>query len=775
MRRTFVAGLVCAVFASNSTLLKADWTHWRGPGANGVALDTGLPDTFKISEPGKDNLIWKAPHGCRSTPIVHDGRVFFNSHTGVERVDEQESIVCLDLQTGKTLWQYKFNVFMTDIVSNRVGWTTITVDPATGNVYCHGTQGYLLCLDRDGKLLWNRSLTEEFGRVSGYGGRLSSPIIDGDMVILGINCAVWGKYGRGGCRFAAFNKKTGEQYWWGSTGYRVLDSFQSVPLVAEINNQRLLIGGGGDGGLHAFKVGTGEKVWSYMFCLGSVNTSPVIDGNLVYIAHGDVSPEGGNIQGRVSCVDASEIVDGKPKLVWQKDGLKIKFASPILDKGRLILNDEDGRLYCLDAKTGDEIWKFKYGGGGNIRCSPVLADGKIYVGDSRGRFYIIKDDVKKPKTIASVNFVSRDVKTGDPVYAELDGSVSISDGCVFVGTGTELYCIGNSAPKKSATDVSNDKASSGPEKGEPASLLVYPSELTLAPGASTKLTARLFDKDGNFLRETAAEWELGAMEGYEPVPGLPPAPKINPPALKGTITKEGNLTVASDVQGQFGLAVAKAAGLTGSARIRQTPKLPYMQDFEKVPDNAIPGGWSNSQAKFAVRTVDNQKVLVKTATNPSPLVARASAFIGPPSWTNYTIQADMMSGKVRGLQADMGVVANRYFFFLSGETKQLRLVSWESLPRIDRSVPMDWDANTWFTLKLTVEQKDGKAVVKGKLWKRGEPEPKDWTLEVEDPKPNTEGSPAVYANVPAGSIESATVPGSEVFFDNLKVVPNGGQ
>jgi hypothetical protein len=262
------------------------------------------------------------------------------------------------------------------------------------------------------------------------------------------------------------------------------------------------------------------------------------------------------------------------------------------------------------------------------------------------------------------------------------------------------------------------------------------------------------------------------MEPYEPVPGLPPPPKIDPPALKGTITKDGKLTVSSEVQGQFGVAVAKAAGLTGAARIRQTPKIPYSQDFEKVPDNEIPGGWSNSQAKFAVRTVDNQKVLVKTATNPSPLVARATAFIGQPSWTNYTIQADMMSAKVRDLQADMGVVANRYYFFLSGETKQLRLVTWESLPRIDRSIPMDWEANTWFTLKLTVQLKDGKAFVKGKLWKRGEPEPDAWTLEVEDPLPNTEGAPAFYANIPAGSIESATVPGSEVFFDNLTVLPN---
>jgi outer membrane protein assembly factor BamB len=746
----------------------ADWTHWRGPAGNGVSQETSLPDDFKLGEPGKNNLLWVAPHGCRSTPLVHNGRVFFNSHTGSQPVNEQESVVCVDLETGKTLWQYKFNIFMTDIVSNRVGWTNLVIDPATGNVYCHGTQGYLICLNRDGKVLWQRSTTEEYGRVSGYGGRLSSPIIDGDLVILGINCAVWGKYGRGGCRFAAFNKNTGEHVWWGSTGFRVLDSFQSVPLVAEINQQRLLIGGGGDGGIHAFKIGTGEKVWSHLFCQGSVNTSPVIDGSMIYIAHGDVSPEEGNIQGRVLCLDASQVTDGKPKVVWQKDGLKIKFASPILDKGRLILNDEDGRLYCLDAKTGDEIWKFKYGGGNNIRCSPILADGKIYVGDSRGRFYIIKDDPKKPKALKSVNFVSKDPK-GEPYPAEMDGNASISNGRLFFGTGTELYCIGTG---KSTPSPVTSTASSKPTLGKPSFLQVVPGEITVAPGETVSFRARLFDQNGNFIKETPAKWELGAMETYETVPGLPPAPAITPPPLKGTVTADGKLTVAAEVQGQFGLVVATAEGVSGTGRVRQTPKLPYSQDFEKVPPNAIPGGWSNSQAKFAVREFEGQKILVKTATNPSPLVARASAFIGPPSWTDYTIQADMLSTKVKGLQADMGVVANRYYFFLSGETKQLRLVSWESLPRIDKSLQMDWKENAWYTLKLTVAQKGDKSLVKAKIWERGKDEPAVWTLEVEDPTPNREGAAALYANVPAGSIGGPTDPGSEVYFDNLKVTPN---
>jgi outer membrane protein assembly factor BamB len=775
VRIAFCAWSVVATLMLTNWSLAKDWTSWRGPNHNGISNETGLPDKFKATEPGKDNLVWSAPHGCRSTPLIHNGRVYFNSLTGDRREIEQESVVCLDANTGKTLWQYKFNVFFTDIVSNRIGWTNMSIDPSTGNVYCHGTQGSLLCLSPDGKLLWERSLSEEFGRVSGYGGRLSGVTLDGDLVIVPVNCASWGKYGRGGCRLIAFHKATGELVWYGSTGFRVLDSFQSTPVVGEVNGQRLVFCGGGDGGLHAFKVNTGEKVWSHIFCLGAVNTAPVVDGNLVYIAHGDVSPEGGNIQGRVLCVDASLVTEGKPKVVWQKEGLKIKFASPILDKGRLIVNDEDGKLYCLDAKTGEQIWALGVGGGGNVRCSPVLADGKIYVGDSRGRFYVVKDDPAKPKKLSQVTLFSVDPSSGERIDGEIDGSASISDGRVFIGNGTTVYCFGSAAAKPAPPAPVVAAKATSTEK--PAYLQVFPGEVTLAPGASAAFKAKLFDAKGNFIKETPATWELAAQDSPEKTEGLPPPPVVNAPPLKGTLTADGKLTVPAEVQGQFGRVVAKAEGLEGSAGVRQVPKLPYMQDFEKVPDNAVPGGWVNSVVKFQTRTVDGQKVLVKTATNPNPLAARANAFISGPDWKEYTIQCDMVAKRVKDQIGDMGVVANRYSLYLQGDLQQFRLVSWGGLLRIDQTISYPWTDNVWYTLKLTVTQQGNDALVRGKIWERDKPEPAQWTLEVVDKAPNHNGAAGIYSRVPPGSIEVGATPaetktGAEMFFDNLKITPN---
>ena len=64
------------------------------------------------------------------------------------------------------------------------------------------------CFDKDlKKILWSHSLTEEYGRVSGYGGRLASPIVDGDLVIVSMLNGSWGEMAIGGNRFVAFDKK----------------------------------------------------------------------------------------------------------------------------------------------------------------------------------------------------------------------------------------------------------------------------------------------------------------------------------------------------------------------------------------------------------------------------------------------------------------------------------------------------------------------------------------------------------------------------------------
>jgi outer membrane protein assembly factor BamB len=755
-------GPKAAAAAADADARPGNWSHWRGPEQNGFSREKGLPDSFSTDPAAPKNLVWRAPVGGRTTPIVQKGRLYLITRTGNGKDTEQERVVCFDADNGKQLWEHKFNVYLTDIVSDRLGWTTMTGDPETDTVFAHGTQGDLYCFDRSGKIVWHHQLTEEYGRISGYGGRVTSPIVDGDLLIIGMLNASWGYLGAGRNRFVAFDKRTGNVVWWASTGNQPLDTYYSIPVVAVIGGERLLISGGGDGGVHAFKVRTGEKVWSYIFGSGMVNCSPVVDGTFVYIGQAESNLDN-NLQGKVICLDGSKVKNGKPELVWQEDGLKAKFASPIIHGGRLYICNDFGRLWCLDAKTGKRLWFFQYGK--NTKGSPVLADGKIYIGEVDSAFHILEPGEARCKRLHKEEFPAHE---GAPV--EINGSPAVVNGRVYFMTSAELYCIGLK-DHSAKPDPSPIQPREG-EKGKPAWLQVIPADVTLHPGESVEFKARTFDAGGQLIGEEKAIWSLGARQWPE---GIPPpeggAPKL--PPLAGELSvQEGistKLTVAKAPPSQFGKVIAKAGSLEGSARVRVAPTLPYAPDFTKVPDNGIPGGWVNCQGKFAMVTLpDKTKALKKLAVNPSPLVARAHTFIGTPDLTGYTIEADVMATQVNKELPDVGISANRYIFMLAGKG-DLRLVSWDALPRIDHTIEYKWKPDTWYHLKVTTAKQGGKFVARGKVWLVGDKEPEKWSLEVTDPVPNENGSPTLYAYIP--NINAPAL-GSEAFFKNVKITPN---
>ena len=210
-----------------------------------------------------------------SSPIVMNGKVYTISRSGEvaaggESGDTvkpgpmtQESYVCVDAATGKKLWQHTENMTQTDVPFHRIGWSNPVGDPATGRVYFFGCNCGFLCLDgADGHVIWQRQMTEEFGMISTFGGRTPSPAIDEDQVIIAGVSFGWGENARGQHRIFALNKATGELNWSAPTGGIPTDAPQNTPVISVINGERLVIFGGGDGGVHAFQTRTGKKVWS---------------------------------------------------------------------------------------------------------------------------------------------------------------------------------------------------------------------------------------------------------------------------------------------------------------------------------------------------------------------------------------------------------------------------------------------------------------------------------------------------------------------------------
>lgn len=760
--RRMAAALVaaCVVTAGSSG---GDWTHWRGPTQNGVSYDKNLPEKFSL-DPGdpNSNLIWSAPYGCRSTPVVMNGRVYiFDS--GGSGIDECERMVCLDAQSGSLIKEDKFNIFHTDIVSNRLGWTSPVGDPETGYVYMHGTQGFLRCYDKDLNIVWDHNLTEEYGRVSGYGGRIVSPTLDSGLVIVGMINGSWGDYARSANRFVAFDKKNGKVVWWSVMPEGKPATYYSNPIVAVIDGQRLLISGGADGGMHAIQVRTGKLVWSYPFGMKAINCSPVVDGNLVYCSHGEENDDT-NQQGRLICVDASQVENGKPKLVWEVVGTKFGYTSPLIHDGVLYICSDTARIYRFDGKTGQTIGRpFPYGR--LARGSPVWADGKVYVFDVNGEFHILKPNESGFKEIFSKRF-----KPANGMgFVETNGTPAVADGKLYFGTLEAFYCIGTKDAKAGTPPpAATEPATPGPV----SQVAIYPADAVLKPGESVDLEARAFDAKGAKVDIVpAGKWQIT----------LPPKQPNGrqPPPLSGEIAQidehHVKLAVAKNMPGQQGYVDFISGSMQGRVRVRVAPQMPYMMDFDKVPISATPGGWVNIMGKFDVIKKDDQIVLRKNAASSVPSIARANAFIGLPDWKDYTIQADVNGQEVRGGLSDVGLLNCRYQLLLDGKQdpedhkRRLHITCWEAKPRINHAVVFDWQPNVWYTMKLRVEVENDKAFVRGKVWERGKPEPEQWTIEFTDPMPNREGAPALYSYV-SNVIDKE--PGSEAYFDNVLVTPN---
>src|SRR5262245_33226326 len=95
-----LAVVAAGVLVVAAAVPAADWVHWRRPSQNGVSPTKGLPDQFEVGTPGQHNLIWKAPIGGRSSPLVLGDRLYLITYAG-EGVTEGERVVCLDANTGK--------------------------------------------------------------------------------------------------------------------------------------------------------------------------------------------------------------------------------------------------------------------------------------------------------------------------------------------------------------------------------------------------------------------------------------------------------------------------------------------------------------------------------------------------------------------------------------------------------------------------------------------------------------------------------------------------
>ena len=722
--RLLVTSCVTAALLFPATL-GADWPEWRGPARDGRSPEKNLPSSWS---PSGDNLAWRVPIGGRSGPVVFGDRVYL--HTAVGSGDEaRERVVALDANTGRMLWEYRLNVFHSDVPAHRGGWAAPSVDPASGLVYTLGAGGLLTALTPDGKVEWQRSLSEEYGLISTHGGRTVSPIVEGGLVIVNALSAGWGEHGRGGNRWFAFDKANGNSVWIASPQKKHYDTNMSPGIVATVEGRRLLIVGGTDGTFHALEVNTGEQVWDFEVSKRAILTGAVLNGTTAYITHSEENLDTSEM-GMIAAVNITGTGTLTPKAntAWFNHGFQGGFASPVTDGERLYVVDNGAILHAFDLKDGRKVWEKILG---TIqKSSPVAADGKLYVGTENGKFYILRPSATAVEVLDEDLLGSE--QSPEPVY----GSPAVSGGRIYLTTAEATYAIGKDAPAaRPATPVK--PAPVAPSTAPAATVQVYPYEVMLAPGEKASFTVKLFDAKGNFIREDKATWSLDS--------------------LGGTIA-DGTYTAPASFDA--GTVKAAVGNLTGQARVRVVAPLPWSYDFDNWEGEAPPELWTNTTNKIFVRELEGNKGLVRVPdATPG---RRTRVFMGPSSWSNYTIASDVRVTERRRSMSDVGVFAQRYMLMLFGNGQKIELQPWQAAPGRTVSAPFEWKPETWYRVKLQVQNEaDGVTIARGKVWPRGEAEPAAWMIEKKDAIGHREGAPGIYAD-----------PANEIYFDNITVSAN---
>ena len=711
-----------------------DWAYWRGPNFNGTSTETGLIDDWDPAGGEGSNVSWKREDvGGRSTPIVMNGKIYMLSRAEPESPREGERVICLNAVSGETIWENRFNVWLSDVPDTRVGWSSVTGDPASGRVYALGVCGYFQCLDGEtGKAIWSVPMHERFGLLSTYGGRTNFPIICDDLVIISAIVIGWGEMAKPAHRFVAFDKMTGEVVWFNGTRPLPYDTTYSGPSLAVFNGQKALVFGSGDGQVWAIQPRTGNHIWNYSFSRRGLNVAPLVVGDRIFTGHSEENIAG-TAMGAVVAIDASGTGNvTTSNEIWKVEQMMMGKAAPLHIGNRLYCFDDRAKLHVLDDKTGEPVAP-RVALGTVMRSSPLYADGKIYAFTNNGRWYILTPDEERGAVRTKYGRL--------PSGESCDASPIVSHGRIYLNTSGGLYCLEDKSKQKGDSGAPAAAVEANvADDTTPAHLQLVPADALLRPGQTQNYRVRLYNAAGQLLADAAGDATFGVADD------------------SAAINQDGDLTIAKDA-GHGALQVTATLGeLSGSARVRTVPDLPWSFSFEE--QNTPPVSWVGARYRHVVRGIDGNNVMVKISTIPKG--TRSRCWFGHSDLSNYTVEADVMAARTNEKMPDIGLIAQGYTLDLQGNGQRLQIRSWVPQLRMAKEMPFSWQPDTWYRMKFQSTVDGSTAVLRAKVWPRDQDEPSEWMLEAQDDVANLQGSPGLFGNAKD----------AELFLDNITVTAN---
>lgn len=440
---------VFALLMLISSSVQADWMRFRGPNGSGVSDETQSTPAEWSSQ---KNLKWKValPGPGSSSPIIVGDKVFVTcwSGYGVNRnnpgnqKDLRRHLICLDRKTGKTLWDRSVEPVLPEDVYTGMfaehGYASHTPTSDGKHVYAYFGKSGAVAYDLDGKQLWQTIVGDELD--PRRWGSSSSPILYKDTLIVTATAESEA--------VVALDKKTGKEVWrQESTGF---NSTWGTPILVNVDKERTDLVIGVPYEIWGMNPDNGKLRWYCEAMPTDTYCSSVIAGKNG-VVYGIEGRGGGSIAVRA---DGSGDVT-KSHVLWSgRDANRIE--TPVLYDGRIYFFAR-GIVNCIDAKTGERIFRGRlesggetasrdessggnrFGGrrGGGFRgsdySSPVAADGKIYFVSRSGETYVIKATDKLEQL--SVNRLTNDEE-------DFSGTPAISNGEIFIRSDKHLYCVG---------------------------------------------------------------------------------------------------------------------------------------------------------------------------------------------------------------------------------------------------------------------------------------------------------------------------------------------
>jgi len=349
-RRRALMLLVVVLVAG--TCLGSDWAQWWGPNRDGCSAETGLLKAWPENGP---KLLWKATglgEGFSTVAIAGD-RIYTTGDEGGSCY-----VYALALDGGKRLWSTKLGK------AGAPGWggfkgprSTPTID---GDLLCVvGQYGEIVCLkSADGKQVWQKHMSDDFGGKRPEWGFSESVLVDGDRVV----CTPGGRQGT----IVALDKRTGRLLW--QTKDCTDEAGYSSIVVAQIGGvkqyvqltPKSVVGVGTDGTVLWRAERKGKT---------AVIPTPVVRDNKVYVTSGygvgsnlfEIQSSGGKFQ---------------VKEVYAERNISSHHGGALRVGDYIYGYCDRGGWVCQDMATGAIKWAEK----GQIgKGSLTYADGRLYL------------------------------------------------------------------------------------------------------------------------------------------------------------------------------------------------------------------------------------------------------------------------------------------------------------------------------------------------------------------------------------------------------------